>query len=53
MLDLHQSFDFDVLVALDCDTVVVGDPAPHIPGSAIGAKPVDHDPLSQGDWRRL
>ena len=53
MLDLHESFDFDVLVALDCDTVVVGDPSPHIPGSAIGAKPVDYDPLSQGDWRRL
>jgi hypothetical protein len=53
MLDLHQAYDFDVLVALDCDTVVVSDPAPHIPGSAIGAKPVDRDPLSRRDWRRL
>ena len=53
MLDLHDSFDFDVLVALDCDTVVVGDPAPHIPPSAIGAKPVDYDPLTRRDWRRL
>jgi hypothetical protein len=53
MLDLHQAYDFDVLVALDCDTAVVADPAPHIPASAIGAKPVDRDPLSRRDWRRL
>ena len=53
MLDLHDSFEFDVLVALDCDTVVVGDPAPHIPHSAVGAKPVDYDPLTRHDWRRL
>jgi hypothetical protein len=53
MLDLHQDYDFDVLVALDCDTAVVEDPAPHIPGGAIGAKPVDRDPISRRDWRRL
>ncbi len=53
MLDLHESFDFDLLVALDCDTVVVGDPSPRIPSTAIGAKPVDHDLLSHADWRRL
>ncbi len=53
MLELHQSFSFDVLVALDCETVVLSDPRPHIPVSAIGAKPVDYDPLSRGDWRRL
>jgi hypothetical protein len=53
MLDLHESFDFDVLVALDCDTVVVGDPAHHIPPSAIGAKPADYDLLTRRDWQRL
>lgn len=53
MLDLHESFEFDVLVALDCDTLVVADPLPHIPISAIGAKPVDYDPLSSSDWRRI
>ena len=53
MLDLHESFDFDFLVALDCDTVVVGDITQYVPNSKIGAKPVDFDPLAPGDWRRL
>ena len=43
-----------MLVALDCDTVVVADPAPHVPRSAIGAKPsFDYDPLAPADWRRI
>jgi hypothetical protein len=53
MLDLHSSFDFDILVALDCDTVVVGDPADYLSTSAIGAKPADSNPFTRGDWRRL
>ena len=53
MLDLHDSAEFDVLVALDCDTVVVGDPRPHITAAAIGAKPADQDPFRRRDWRRL
>ena len=53
MLDLHEAFDFDFLVALDCDTVVVGDVTQYVPDSKIGAKPVDFDPLPPGDWRRL
>ena len=53
MLDLHRSAEFEVLVALDCDTVVVADPRPQIPSSAIGAKPADSDPFTHRDWRRL
>jgi hypothetical protein len=48
----QQDID-DVLLALDCDTVVVGDPSDFIPNGAIGLKPVDRNYLSQEQWRRL
>lgn len=41
----------EVLVALDCDTVVVGDFASLIPTDAVGAKPADRDFLRDEDWR--
>jgi hypothetical protein len=56
MLELHRELDFDVLVALDCDTVVVGDPTPHVIVAgigAIGAKPADCDFLGEPQWRRF
>jgi hypothetical protein len=41
----------DVLVALDCDTVVVGDLASLLPTDAVGVKPADRDFLRDQDWR--
>jgi hypothetical protein len=39
MLQLSESFEFDVLVALDCDTAVMGDPSAFFDAAAICAKP--------------
>jgi hypothetical protein len=41
----------DVLVSLDCDTVVVGDFADLLPADAVGAKPADRVFLRDEDWR--
>jgi hypothetical protein len=43
----------DVLVGLDCDTVVVGDVSPFLSADAVGAKPADCDFLTEGEWRRV
>ena len=43
----------DVLVGLDCDTVVLGDVSPFLTPSAVGAKPVDGDFLGEREWRRI
>ena len=56
MLELHRERDFDVLVGLDCDTVVVGDPTPHVIVAgvgAIGAKPADCDFLGEEQWGKF
>lgn len=54
MLELADGFEFDVLLALDCDTVVVGDPLDELPHDlSIGAAPADLNPLSGREWRRL
>jgi hypothetical protein len=56
MLELHRELDFDVLVGLDCDTVVVGDPTPHVivaGTGAIGAKPADCDFLGEAQWQKF
>jgi hypothetical protein len=53
MLELAEGGDFDVLVALDCDVVVVGDVAPWLSGERIGAKSADYDYASPAEWRRL
>jgi hypothetical protein len=54
MLELNEDDDdFDVLVCLDCDTVVVDDFSEWISPARLGAKPVDHDPFTNGEWRRL
>ena len=41
----------DVLVALDCDTVVVGDFASLLATDAVGVKPADRDFLRDDEWR--
>jgi hypothetical protein len=53
MLELAERGDFDVLVALDCDVVVVGDIAPWLSEERLGAKSADYDYASPAEWRRL
>jgi hypothetical protein len=53
MLELGSSGDFDVLAALDCDTIVVRDLIPYLSGDSVGAKPADVDRLTPEQWRRL
>jgi hypothetical protein len=53
MLELAKELDFDVLVALDCDTVVAGDFRDLVPADRVGAKPADLDRLTDDEWRRL
>jgi hypothetical protein len=53
MLELGKEFDFDVLVALDCDAVVVGDFRDRVPADRVAAKPADLDRLTEVEWRRL
>src|SRR5207244_311537 len=43
----------DVLVGLDCDTVVLGDVSSFLTSNAIGAKPADGDFLGECEWRRV
>jgi hypothetical protein len=50
---LDDKEDFDYLVALDTDIVVARDFSSFLKQSAIGAKPVDHDPLTFDQWRSL
>lgn len=53
MLELSQERDFDLLLAIDCDVVLTGDPVELLPRSAVGAAPADRNPLTQPEWRRL
>jgi hypothetical protein len=53
MLELAEEFDFDVLVALDCDVIVVDDIAEFLPDGVVRGKPADCDFLSDGQWRRI
>jgi hypothetical protein len=53
MLSLAEDYSFDVLLALDCDTVVTGDVTHVLPINAVGAV-LDWDrPFRDGDWLRL
>lgn len=52
-LSLYEDEDFDLLVSLDTDIVVANDFSKYIDESAVGAKPVDQDPLSIEQWQRL
>lgn len=51
MLELED--DFDILIALDCDTVVVRDFSSEINPEFFQAKPVNNDPLTIHQWVRL
>jgi hypothetical protein len=53
MLELHEQAEFDVLVALDCDVVVLGDVTEFLATDTIGAKPVDCDMLTDSEWHRI
>lgn len=53
MLAVEDRDDFDVLLAVDCDIAVAGDPAALVSTEAIGVVPADMDPLSERQWRRL
>ncbi|UUY03509.1 hypothetical protein LRS13_23030 [Svornostia abyssi] len=55
ILELGSAFDagVDAVVMIDCDVVVAGDPAPHLPIASPGAKPADMDPLGPADWGAL
>lgn len=50
MLELAGTDDFDVLAALDCDTILLGDLGPHLSLDSVGAKPADLDPLTREQW---
>jgi hypothetical protein len=50
MLELHRDHEFDVLIALDCDVVVLGDPQPWVRPDVIAAKPADFDRFSEQEW---
>jgi hypothetical protein len=43
----------DVLVGLDCDTVLLGDVSPFLSLDAVAAKPADCDFLTEDEWQRV
>ncbi|HEY8809744.1 MAG TPA: hypothetical protein VIM28_06950 [Solirubrobacterales bacterium] len=53
MFELDESADCDVLVALDCDVVVVDDFADRLSTGSIGMKPADYHRFNSRDWLRL
>lgn len=53
MLELAEEYEFDVLIALDCDVAVVGDPTQWVDPTAIGAKGADFDRFTDAEWRAL
>lgn len=53
MFELGDDGEFDVLVALDCDIVIVKDFLEWVPSAAVGAKAADFDRLKIRDWHKL
>jgi hypothetical protein len=53
MLELAETHDFDVLLAIDTDTVVIGDVSRYGSAAAVAIKPENLDPYPPGCWRRL
>jgi hypothetical protein len=51
--DFARNSDADLLVALDCDTVVVGDFLDEARADAVAAVPARSSPLDIGGWERL
>jgi hypothetical protein len=48
-----DDLECDVLLALDCDTIVVNDPCTFLDRPAVRLKPVDRNFLTDDQWRRL
>jgi hypothetical protein len=53
MFEVPQEMEAEILVALDCDVVVVGDIGQFLSSESISAKPADRDMLSDSQWRRI
>ena len=53
MLELADDHDFDVLLAIDTDTVVVGDVGTYGDPAALAIKPENLDPYPEATWRAL
>ena len=53
MFELADRDDFDVLVGLDCDVVVMGDLAPELDPVALRALPAGQTHLADEGWERL
>ncbi|HWM21878.1 MAG TPA: hypothetical protein VNO51_19460 [Ilumatobacteraceae bacterium] len=53
MLELIDTHQFDVLLALDTDTIVVGDISCYAHTEAVAIKPENRDPYPPQCWREL
>jgi hypothetical protein len=53
MLQLADEGDFDILVALDCDTVVLGDISEFLDPDFFLGRPVDIDVLTDHQWKTI
>lgn len=53
MLEMADDHEFDLLVALDCDVIIVGDISPHLTPGHVAAKPADRDRLTDQQWDAL
>lgn len=53
MFEAASSLDADVVIALDCDTVVLGDVTPLLDAAAVRALPAEHDRLEPHQWASL
>ena len=50
MLELAATHDFDTLLAIDTDTLVVGDVGRYAAPGAVAVKPENTDPFPPGTW---
>ena len=53
MLELAETHEFDRLLMIDTDTVVVGDVGSYAPADRIAAKPENSDPFPVETWQGL
>lgn len=53
MFETDENASFDLLVALDCDVIVVDDFVDRIPDDRIGVKAADYPCFSERDWRQI
>lgn len=50
MLELVETHDFDVLIAIDTDTIVIGDISAYADADRVALKPENRDPYPPGCW---